>query len=131
MHQTQSPPLALNLSSPMKTTCLSLKGNCLEDFIKTSFKKYENNYTALRNFQQILNLFKSNHNTSMRKILENLREVHNAVKEDPALNKKVLEATEAYIKNSTTYTELLTLMKSFDFSGLKSLTASLKVVVDA
>ncbi|GJS30509.1 hypothetical protein Tco_0491129 [Tanacetum coccineum] len=53
------------------------------------------------------------------------------IKEDPALNKKVLEATEAYTKNSTTLTELLTLMKTFDLSGLKSLTESLKVVVDA
>ncbi|GJR03287.1 hypothetical protein Tco_0526271 [Tanacetum coccineum] len=67
----------------------------------------------------------------MRKILENLREVQNAVKEDPVLNKKVLEATEAYIKNSTTLTKLLTLMKTFDFSSLKSLTKSLKVDVDA
>ncbi|GKB27223.1 hypothetical protein Tco_0866624 [Tanacetum coccineum] len=64
-------------------------------------------------------------------ILENIRKIHNAVKEDPALNKKVLEATEAYLKNSTTLTELLTLMKTFDLSGLKSLTESLKVVVDA
>ncbi|GKB86172.1 hypothetical protein Tco_0958444, partial [Tanacetum coccineum] len=58
-------------------------------------------------------------------------EVHNAVKEDPALNKKVLEAIEAYIKNLTTLAELLTLMKTFDFSSLKSLTESLKVIVDA
>ncbi|GJT74943.1 putative reverse transcriptase domain-containing protein [Tanacetum coccineum] len=92
---------------------------------------YENNDVTLRNFQQILNLFKTNHNTSMRMILENIRKIHNAVKEDPALNKKVLEATEAYIKNSTTLTEQLTLMKTFDLSGLKSLTESLKVVVDA
>ncbi|GJT18683.1 hypothetical protein Tco_0877389 [Tanacetum coccineum] len=84
-----------------------------------------------QNFQQILNLFKTNHNTSLRMILENIREIHNVVKEDPALNKKVLEATEAYTKNSTTLTELLTLMKTFDLSGLKSLTESLKVVVDA
>ncbi|GJZ16376.1 retrovirus-related pol polyprotein from transposon TNT 1-94 [Tanacetum coccineum] len=34
--------------------------------------------------------------------------IEDAVKEDPALNKKVFEATEAYTKNSTSLTELLT-----------------------
>ncbi|GJU92576.1 hypothetical protein Tco_1317332 [Tanacetum coccineum] len=38
--------------------------------------------------------------------------VQNAVKEDPALNKKVLEATEAYTKNFTNLTELFTLAES-------------------
>ncbi|GJY55314.1 hypothetical protein Tco_0454429 [Tanacetum coccineum] len=51
-----------------------------------------------------------------------------AVKEDSALNKKVLEATEAYTQNSTNLTELLTLIKTFDFFGLKSLVESLKAV---
>ncbi|GJV41767.1 hypothetical protein Tco_1420207, partial [Tanacetum coccineum] len=73
----------------------------LEDFIHTSFTKYEKTDTALRNFQQILNLFKTDHITSMRRILENIKEVHDAVKE------------------------------TFDFFGLKSLVESLKAVVDA
>ncbi|GJU81713.1 hypothetical protein Tco_1284078 [Tanacetum coccineum] len=81
----------------------------LEDFINTSFTKYENTDAALRNFQQILNLFKTDHNTGLRRILDNLKEVQDAVKEDPALNKKVLETIEAYTKNSTNLTELLTL----------------------
>ncbi|GKA67396.1 hypothetical protein Tco_0767204 [Tanacetum coccineum] len=103
----------------------------LEDFINTSFTKYENTDIALRNYEQLLNLFKTNHNTSMRRILENLKEVQDAVKEDPVLNKKVLEAAEAYTKKSTNLTELLTLVKSFDYSGLKSLVESLKAIVDA
>nr|GEV27364.1 reverse transcriptase domain-containing protein [Tanacetum cinerariifolium] len=49
------------------------------------------------------------HNTSMRRILDNLTEVQDAVKEDPALNKKVLDVAEAYTKNSSSLTELLTL----------------------
>ncbi|GKC60853.1 hypothetical protein Tco_1088451, partial [Tanacetum coccineum] len=81
----------------------------LKDFIHTSFNKYNNNDAALRNFQCLLDLFKTDHNTSMRRILENLKEVQNAVKEDPVLNKKVLEATKAYTKNSTNLTKLLTL----------------------
>ncbi|GJW82827.1 hypothetical protein Tco_0155972 [Tanacetum coccineum] len=43
-----------------------------------------------------------------------------AVREDHVLNKKVIEATKAYTKNSTHLTELLTLIKNFDFQRLKS-----------
>ncbi|GKB03665.1 hypothetical protein Tco_0831808 [Tanacetum coccineum] len=39
-------------------------------------------------------------------------DLKNAVKEDPALNKKVLEATKVYTKNSTNLNELLTLIKT-------------------
>nr|GEW96411.1 hypothetical protein [Tanacetum cinerariifolium] len=49
-----------------------------------------------------------------------------AVKEDHALNKKVIKAIEAYIKNLTNLTELLILIKSFYFQGLKSLVKSLQ-----
>ncbi|GKA45329.1 hypothetical protein Tco_0738125 [Tanacetum coccineum] len=52
-----------------------------------------------------------------------------AVKEDLALNKKILEATEAYTKNSTTLTELFTLVKSLEFPGIKTNVESLNVVV--
>ncbi|GJS02837.1 hypothetical protein Tco_0319345 [Tanacetum coccineum] len=101
-----------------------LKWN-LEDFINTRFTKYENTDAALRNFQQILNFFKTDHNTDLRRILQNLKEVQDVVKEDHALNKKVLTAIEAYTKNSTNLTELLTLVKNFDISGLKSLVETL------
>ncbi|GJV68014.1 putative reverse transcriptase domain-containing protein [Tanacetum coccineum] len=84
----------------------------LKDFIHTSFNKYENNDIDLRNFQQLITLFKTDHNTSMRKILKNLKGVHDVVKEDPALNKKVLNAAEAYIKNSSNLTKLPSLAKS-------------------
>ncbi|GKA63764.1 hypothetical protein Tco_0763370, partial [Tanacetum coccineum] len=127
LHQTQGHPLILNLSSPMKTTCQSLKAAIsyadlkwsLRDFINTSFTKYENNDAALRNFQQILNMFMTDHNTSMKMILANLKEVQDDVKEDPALNKKVLKAAEAYTRNSSNLIELLFLVKIFDFPCLK------------
>ncbi|GJW16881.1 hypothetical protein Tco_0024317 [Tanacetum coccineum] len=123
MHQTQSPHHVLKLSSLMTTICQSLKGN--------SFTKYENTDAALKNFQQILNLFKTDHNTRLRRILTNLKEVEDAVKEDPALNNKVLEATEAYTENSTNVSEPLTPVKTFDFSGLKSIVESLKATMDS
>ncbi|GJS03244.1 hypothetical protein Tco_0319752 [Tanacetum coccineum] len=54
--------------------------------------------------------------------------IQNVVKEDHALNKKVLEAAEAYTKNSTNLTELLTLVKNFDFPGFKTTIVSLQAV---
>ncbi|GJX68424.1 hypothetical protein Tco_0304151 [Tanacetum coccineum] len=46
-------------------------------------------------------------------------------KDDPALN-NVIEATKAYTKNLSALTELLNLVKNFDFQGLKSLVESLQ-----
>ncbi|GJS10637.1 hypothetical protein Tco_0367433 [Tanacetum coccineum] len=100
-------------------------------FINTSFTKYDNTDATLRNFQQILSLFNVDHNTCLKRILDNLKEVQDAFKEDIALNKKVLEAIKAYTKNSTNLTKLLTLAKNFNFSGLKSLVETLKSIVDA
>ncbi|GKD47145.1 hypothetical protein Tco_1271790, partial [Tanacetum coccineum] len=51
-----------------------------------------------------------------------------AVKDDLALNKKVIKATEAYTKNSSTLTELLSLVKNFDFQGLNFSVESLQAV---
>ncbi|GKE82767.1 hypothetical protein Tco_1552767, partial [Tanacetum coccineum] len=63
---------------------------------------------------------------ALNRVTNTLKVIHNAVKEDPVLNKKVIEATKAYIKNSTHLTELLTLIKNFDFQGLKSSVESLQ-----
>ncbi|GJV40133.1 hypothetical protein Tco_1418573 [Tanacetum coccineum] len=76
-------------------------------FHDATFKANENTDTALRNYQQIL------------------------IKDDPALNKKGLEPTEAYTKNFMNLTKLLTLVKTFDFSSLKFIVESLKAVMDA
>nr|GEU70693.1 hypothetical protein [Tanacetum cinerariifolium] len=53
-----------------------------------------------------------------------------AVKEDLALNKKVLEGSEAYIGNSHNLTKLLSLAKTFDLSILKSLVKTIKAALD-
>ncbi|GJV94042.1 hypothetical protein Tco_1541855 [Tanacetum coccineum] len=65
----------------------------IEDFLATNFRQYENIDASLRNYEKIITQFKSEHVTGLNRILTNLQEVHNAVKEDPALNKKVPEAT--------------------------------------
>nr|GEX57057.1 glyceraldehyde-3-phosphate dehydrogenase, cytosolic [Tanacetum cinerariifolium] len=54
-----------------------------------------------------------------------LKAIQYAVKENHVLNKKVIEATKAYTKIPTHLTELLTLIKNFNFQGLKSLVESL------
>ncbi|GJT99574.1 hypothetical protein Tco_1109913 [Tanacetum coccineum] len=91
-------PLALN-SRNTTTFCHSLKDNCTER----------------------ANLLKA-----LNGVTETLKVVHEAVKDDPALNMKVIKATEAYTKNSTSLSELFTLIKNFDFQGLKSSVESLQ-----
>nr|GEV26361.1 copia protein [Tanacetum cinerariifolium] len=79
--------------------------------------------------EKILTQFKSNHVTSLNKILTNLHEVQNVVIKDLALYKKVLEAANAYIKNSTNLTEHLTLVKNFNFPGFKTTVESLQATL--
>ncbi|GJX18721.1 hypothetical protein Tco_0221398 [Tanacetum coccineum] len=59
-------------------------------------------------------------------VTEALKAIQDAVKQDHVLNKKVLKAIEAYTKNFTHLTELLSLVKNFDFQGLKSSVKSLQ-----
>ncbi|GJT41152.1 hypothetical protein Tco_0941017 [Tanacetum coccineum] len=49
-----------------------------------------------------------------------LKDINTAVKDDPAINKKIDEAIETFSKISTNTTEVLSLVKDFDFSTLES-----------
>ncbi|GJY42322.1 hypothetical protein Tco_0429592 [Tanacetum coccineum] len=73
-----------------------------------------NSIPGLKKFDNILKLIE-------RQLVKYLRK--NVVMENPTLHKKVIEAIEAYTKNSN---DLLTLIKNFDFQGLKSSVASLQ-----
>ncbi|GJW88461.1 hypothetical protein Tco_0163801 [Tanacetum coccineum] len=53
-------------------------------------------------------------------ITEILKEIKNAVKDDPVIHKKISEATEPFTKISTNKTEVLSLVKGFNFSDLQS-----------
>nr|GFA85053.1 hypothetical protein [Tanacetum cinerariifolium] len=64
-------------------------------------------------------------------VLTNLKEVQNTIKEDHALNKKVLDVAEAYTKNSSNLIELLTLVKDFDFTSFKSTVESFQATITA
>ncbi|GJV74543.1 hypothetical protein Tco_1167723 [Tanacetum coccineum] len=68
---------------------------------------------------------------ALNRVTKILKAVYEAVKEDPALNKKVLEATKAYTVNCNNLTELLSMAKTFDFSDIKSLVETVKAALDA
>ncbi|GKB41374.1 hypothetical protein Tco_0886316 [Tanacetum coccineum] len=53
-------------------------------------------------------------------ITQLLKDINNAVKDDPAANQKINEATETFIRISSNITEVLSLVKGFDFSKLVS-----------
>ncbi|GJY47256.1 hypothetical protein Tco_0436319 [Tanacetum coccineum] len=53
-------------------------------------------------------------------ITQLLKDITNAVKDDPATNRKIKEATETFAKISSQTTEILSLVKEFDFSTLHS-----------
>ncbi|GKE97157.1 hypothetical protein Tco_1582012, partial [Tanacetum coccineum] len=53
-------------------------------------------------------------------ITQLLKDINNAVKDDPAANQKINEATETFATISSNITEVLSLVKGFDFSALLS-----------
>ncbi|GKE44223.1 hypothetical protein Tco_1471507 [Tanacetum coccineum] len=59
-------------------------------------------------------------------ITELLKEIKNAVKDDPVINKKISEATESFTKISTNITEVLSLVKGFNFFDLQSFVNALQ-----
>nr|GEU41908.1 hypothetical protein [Tanacetum cinerariifolium] len=76
-------------------------------------------------FIRILKNSGNNMKKLMSFMLTSRRQLKDAVKEYHVLNKKVIEATKAYTKNSTHLTKLPTLIKNFNFQGLKSSVESL------
>ncbi|GJR13513.1 hypothetical protein Tco_0796165 [Tanacetum coccineum] len=53
-------------------------------------------------------------------ITQLLKDINNAVKDDPAANQKINEATENFARISSKIIEVLSLVKGFDFSALLS-----------
>ncbi|GJV45289.1 hypothetical protein Tco_1429825 [Tanacetum coccineum] len=98
-------------------------------FHDATYKENENTNIALRNYERILPQFKTQNAEGINRVLTNIREVQDAVKEDPTLNKKVLDATKSYTKNSSNLSELLTVVKDFDFLGFKTIIESLQAAI--
>ncbi|GJV27108.1 hypothetical protein Tco_1383556, partial [Tanacetum coccineum] len=59
-------------------------------------------------------------------ITQLLKDISNAVKDDPATNQKLNEATKTFARISSNVTEVLSLVKGFDFSALLSAVKSLR-----
>ncbi|GKB68698.1 hypothetical protein Tco_0930110 [Tanacetum coccineum] len=57
---------------------------------------------------------------SLNVITQLLKDISNAVKDDPATNQKINEATKTFARISSNITEVLSLVKGFDFSALLS-----------
>ncbi|GJZ31536.1 hypothetical protein Tco_0576583 [Tanacetum coccineum] len=117
-HMTQNHHQRHRTSKIMITTCQLLRG-FWQRILKGSPRAHENTNTSLRKYGKILLDFKSQHIEGLNKIITNLKSVQDAVKEDPALNVKVLEATEAYVKNSSNLIKLNTDMKEI-IEGLRT-----------
>nr|GEZ15915.1 hypothetical protein [Tanacetum cinerariifolium] len=98
----------------------------IEGFHNAAYKVYKGTEAAFSTYEKLLVKFQAQFNKDAEKILGSLKVIQDTIKEDPALNKKVIEATEAYTKNSTNLTKLLPLIKSFNFHKLKSLVESLQ-----
>nr|GEW38574.1 retrovirus-related Pol polyprotein from transposon TNT 1-94 [Tanacetum cinerariifolium] len=92
-------------------SCKAKKHKKSEELLKPS--NYKSSLASLASLPY------DNYMSVTKRVLTNLKEVQDAVKEDPALNKKVLEAVKAYTKNSSTPIELLTLVKDLDFTSIK------------
>nr|GEV95790.1 copia protein [Tanacetum cinerariifolium] len=60
-------------------------------------------------------------------ITQLLKEISNVVKDGPATNQKINEATKTFARISSNITEVLSLVKGFDFSALLSIVKSIQV----
>ncbi|GJU61786.1 hypothetical protein Tco_1243621 [Tanacetum coccineum] len=75
--------------------------------VETSMSALDRSSTTIKDLYKGLNI-----------ITELLKEINNVVKDDPATNKKIHEATETFVKMFINITEVLYLVKGFNFSDL-------------
>ncbi|GJW95693.1 hypothetical protein Tco_0175365 [Tanacetum coccineum] len=74
----------------------------IEGFHDAAYKVHRGTEAAFSTYKRLFVKFRAKYGEDVDKILGSLKVIQDVVKEDPALNKKVIEATEAYTKNSTT-----------------------------
>ncbi|GJT27098.1 retrovirus-related pol polyprotein from transposon TNT 1-94 [Tanacetum coccineum] len=80
-----------------------------DKLVEASMSALEKSSTATSDLYKGLNV-----------ITELLKEINNVVKDDPTTNKKIEEAIQTFAKISTATTEILFVVKGFDFSTLQS-----------
>nr|GEX81750.1 hypothetical protein [Tanacetum cinerariifolium] len=98
----------------------------IEGFHGATYKVHKVTEAAFNTYEKLRVKFQARYGKDAKIILGSLKVIQDVVKEGPALNKKVIEANESYTKNLTNLTELLSLIKSFDFEGLNSSVESLR-----
>nr|GEX94628.1 hypothetical protein [Tanacetum cinerariifolium] len=124
-------PLVMIFSRNMTTLSHSLNDDCSLFNIKASIGDYYDENIAHRDHTDKLVeatmsfLDKSNTTNSdlykgLQIVTELLKEIKNAIKDAPAMNNKINEATETFTKISTNTTKVLSLVKGFNFSDLHS-----------
>ncbi|GJY25342.1 retrovirus-related pol polyprotein from transposon TNT 1-94 [Tanacetum coccineum] len=86
-----------------------------DKLVETSMSSLDKSSTTISDLYKGLNV-----------ITQLLKEISNAVKDDPATNQKLNEVTETFARISSNITELLSLVKGFDFSALMSTMKSIQ-----
>ncbi|GKF25777.1 hypothetical protein Tco_0081671, partial [Tanacetum coccineum] len=80
-----------------------------DTLVETTMSTIDRSSTTIKDLYQGLNV-----------ITKLLKDINNAVKDDPTTNKKLDEAIETFAKISTNTTKVLSLVKEFDFSTFQS-----------
>ncbi|GJY06491.1 hypothetical protein Tco_0373545 [Tanacetum coccineum] len=80
-----------------------------EKLMEASMSSFDRSNTTISNLYKGLDV-----------ITHLLKDINNAVKDDPATNQKINEATETFVRISSNITKVLSLVKGFDFSALLS-----------
>ena len=67
----------------------------------------------------------SKFNDTLGQITKSVASIQESVKDDPELNKKILQAAQTYQQNSAQFTELVNILQSANLQGLQSSVASI------
>ncbi|GKB55887.1 hypothetical protein Tco_0912073 [Tanacetum coccineum] len=86
-----------------------------DKLVESTMNTIANSSTTIKDIYQGLNV-----------ITQLLKDINNDVKDDPATNKKLDKAIETFAKISTNTTEVISLVKDFDFSTLQSIMKDLQ-----
>ncbi|GJU50279.1 hypothetical protein Tco_1219834, partial [Tanacetum coccineum] len=86
-----------------------------DKLVEASMSSLDRSSTTISDLYKVLNV-----------VTQLLKEISNAVKDDPTINQKLNEATETFTRISSNVTEVLFLVKGFDFSALLKDTSEIK-----
>nr|GEV35219.1 hypothetical protein [Tanacetum cinerariifolium] len=91
----------------------------IDRFHDVAYKVYKGTEAAFNTYEKLIVKFQAQYVKDAENILGSLNFIQDVVKEDPTINKKVNEATEAYKKSLTNLTKLLSLRENFTHTATK------------